>query len=70
MKCKCGCTAFYAEQSCRGCVTVIVNENGVFIENTTKFDEGCLDFDDPEPPFCCIKCNRIYGEEEIPEMGF
>lgn len=69
MKCRCGCTTFYAEQHCRGSVTIVVDENGVFLRNATHFDESCLDFDDPEPPFICTKCNCVLGQEQV-EVGF
>ena len=75
MRCKCGCKKFYADQGCRGIVTVIVDENGDFLENATedgKFDENCLDFDEPELPYYCVICGVEYiePEESLTQLPF
>jgi len=61
----CGGKEFLAQQACRGTTTVVVtlNKEGTafFSSNNTKngeLDVNDLDFDNPESPFICKKCNQ------------
>jgi hypothetical protein len=60
MKClKCGGEEFMANQAVRGTVSVVVDSFGSFLRNPTpdgEMETNGLDFDEPEGPFECIKC--------------
>ena len=61
MKCaKCGNTdKFFGNQAVRGTIGVIVDGKGDFLENIGKdgsIEADGLDFDNPEGPFACFKC--------------
>lgn len=60
---------FFGRQSCRGTISVRVNDSGRFVGNDTEC--GCpntegLDFDDPEGPFACVRCGAGAVESVSP----
>ena len=70
---KCGGVEFYASQSCRGNIAVMayINPDGttMFLRNTCDDDSiltDGLDFDDPEGPFTCAKCEYEMTAKDLP----
>lgn len=74
MKCpRCGHNRFYATQSVHGEITVLVDERGHFLENTSgpgtekdipqgMIPSESLDFDNPEGPYECEKCHATVDD--------
>ena len=70
MKCpKCGSNKFYAIQRVEKYDTVIVDENGSYIdEGDGQFhhpeEDSCVDYSKPEGPFYCVVCHTEAEEDD------
>ena len=70
MKCpKCGGDKFYAVQLVERYDTVIVNEDGAYIDEgdgqfTHPSEDSCVDYSKPEGPFYCVKCHTEVEEDD------